>query len=579
MIDFIIKSSINLLALLLFYHLILEKEKMHQFNRFYLLFSIIFSFIVPFITIEVIDKSAETLVQTNTVMTGEATMVIMPETVNYTVIIIWSIYGLVTLLLLFRFMRNILKINSKIKSNTIIDYKNAKLVLLEEKTLPHTFWNSIFINETDYRNRKIEAELYTHELIHVNQKHTLDVLFIEILKMLFWFNPIFIFYKKAIQLNHEFLADEKVITIYDNIPFYQNLLLVHVNTNPAFDITSNLNYSITKKRFTMMTKSFSRTRAVLYKIALLPLFSGLIYFMCVQSVAQKNSLSSAKSTAKNNESITQTDNSKDKRRDAYYAGVRIIVQNKRNNSSIDKMYEELTLEEKKTYLNYVPEPSTKKQPSNKEYNDFKNSKKYAIWIDNKHVSNAALDNYSAADFAYYSGSIVGKNARTAKFPQPFQFALYTPKYFDENLKNSHLKYGGDTIKITISENKGNLKKSPVYKTDSIRKLDEMVHSLAEVEKEPEFPGGIEKFYQFVGENFKLPKTADDAKLKGKIYTTFVIEKDGSLSDIKVTLDIGYGTWKETLRVLKLCPNWNPGEIYDKPVRTLYSLPITIQSAD
>ena len=141
MIDFLIKSSISLLVLLLFYHLVLEKEKMHQFNRFYLLLSIVFSFVIPFITIEVIDESADALVQTNTVMTGEATMVIMPETINYTAIIIWSIYSLVTLLLLFRFMRNILKINSKIKSNTIIDYKNAKLVLLEEKTLPHTFWN------------------------------------------------------------------------------------------------------------------------------------------------------------------------------------------------------------------------------------------------------------------------------------------------------------------------------------------------------------------------------------------------------------------------------------------------------
>jgi beta-lactamase regulating signal transducer with metallopeptidase domain len=70
--------------------------------------------------------------------------------------------------------------------------------------------NTIFINQDDYHNRKIE-ELYTHELIHVTKKHSIDILIIETLKVLFWFNPIFIFYKRAIQLNHEFLADEKVV--------------------------------------------------------------------------------------------------------------------------------------------------------------------------------------------------------------------------------------------------------------------------------------------------------------------------------------------------------------------------------
>jgi hypothetical protein len=208
------------------------------------------------------------------------------ETIDYKPIILWSLYALVTSILLFRYIRNILKIVSNIKSNQIVEYKNAKLVLLEEQTPPHTFLNYIFLNKADYQNRKINKQLYAHELIHVNQKHTLDVLFVEAVKTVFWFNPIFIFYKKAIQLNHEFLADEKVVNAYNDIPFYQNLLLAHANTNPTFALTSNLNYSITKKRFIMMTKTVSRTKVFLFKIALLPLFSGLIYFMSVKSVAQ-----------------------------------------------------------------------------------------------------------------------------------------------------------------------------------------------------------------------------------------------------------------------------------------------------
>jgi protein TonB len=106
--------------------------------------------------------------------------------------------------------------------------------------------------------------------------------------------------------------------------------------------------------------------------------------------------------------------------------------------------------------------------------------------------------------------------------------------------------------------------------------DTSVHSLAGIEQKPEFPGGIEKFYQFVGKNYQAP---EEEGLKGKVYVTFVVEKDGSLTDIKVVRDIGYGTGKEAIRVLNKCPKWLPGEQNGKKVRVLYSLPITIQSAE
>lgn len=106
--------------------------------------------------------------------------------------------------------------------------------------------------------------------------------------------------------------------------------------------------------------------------------------------------------------------------------------------------------------------------------------------------------------------------------------------------------------------------------------DNNVYNTAGIEVKPEFPGGIEKFYSFVGKNYRVP---DEDGLRGKVYVTFVVEKDGSLTDIKVLRDIGYGTGKEAIRVLSKCPRWNPGIQNGKPVRVLYSLPITIQSAN
>ncbi|MFV8270806.1 energy transducer TonB [Flavobacterium sp. GT2N3] len=110
----------------------------------------------------------------------------------------------------------------------------------------------------------------------------------------------------------------------------------------------------------------------------------------------------------------------------------------------------------------------------------------------------------------------------------------------------------------------------------VEEVDNQIYNTAGIEVKPDFPGGINKFYKFVGDNYQTP---EEDGLKGKVYVTFVVEKDGSLTDIKVIRDIGYGTGKEAIRVLKKSPRWSPGVQNGKPVRVLYSLPITIQSAE
>lgn len=92
---------------------------------------------------------------------------------------------------------------------------------------------------------------------------------------------------------------------------------------------------------------------------------------------------------------------------------------------------------------------------------------------------------------------------------------------------------------------------------------------------PTFPGGIDNFYKYVAKNFKTPEM--DVEKAVKVYVSFVIEKDGSMTDIRVPRNPGYGLDKEAIRVLKsLKTKWSPGMIKGKPVRTAYNLPINIQ---
>ncbi|WP_264553719.1 energy transducer TonB [Flavobacterium sp. N2038] len=101
--------------------------------------------------------------------------------------------------------------------------------------------------------------------------------------------------------------------------------------------------------------------------------------------------------------------------------------------------------------------------------------------------------------------------------------------------------------------------------------ENQVYNTAGIEVRPEFPGGQEALEHFLKDNYKKPQN----DLKGKVYATFIIEKDGSLSDIKILRDIGFGTGAEAIRVLKNSPKWTPGKQNNKVVRVLYSMPIVI----
>lgn len=434
MTDYLIKSSTSLFVLLAVYHLFLEKEKMHTFNRFYLLLSIVFSFTIPFITIEVIKEIPQSSGKLQTLQPVLFSNGALPEEqANYIPLVILGLYLSVILLLAIRFIRNIVRIKNRIKTNTTLYYKQAKLVLLEQKGLPYTFLDAIFINKDDYNNRNIEAELYEHELTHVTQRHTLDVLFIETVKTIFWFNPIFIFYKRAIQLNHEFLADEKVVKSYNDVQFYQKLLLSKANGNQIVYLASNLNYSITKKRLLMMTKTTSASVTLLKQLALIPLFTALIFILCTKTIAQE---------------IKKTDK---------------------------------------------PKPVTKTQIKTK--------------------------------------SKPEPTVTQVKFAKPKQYAN------------------------EIKENKSNPE-----------------HIYGQADEQPEYPGGISEFYKYIGKNFKVP---EDLKESTRIITQFVIEMDGSISDIKILKDPGYGTVEEIKRILEKSEKWKPGKVNGKNVRVQYTLPISV----
>jgi protein TonB len=112
-------------------------------------------------------------------------------------------------------------------------------------------------------------------------------------------------------------------------------------------------------------------------------------------------------------------------------------------------------------------------------------------------------------------------------------------------------------------------------TGDIVKSEDQVYNAYNVDVMPQFQKGTEFLSAFIRQNYKNPKEG----LKGKVYVTFIVKKNGSIGDIKVLRDVGFGTGAEAIRVLKKSPKWIPGKKNNNVVRTLYSLPITVNNSD
>lgn len=95
-----------------------------------------------------------------------------------------------------------------------------------------------------------------------------------------------------------------------------------------------------------------------------------------------------------------------------------------------------------------------------------------------------------------------------------------------------------------------------------------------VENDPEFPGGMEALYEYLGKNIQYPTIAKENNITGKVYVTFVVEKDGSIANPRILRDIGGGCGQEAIRVVKAMPKWKPGKQRGKAVRVQFNLPVS-----
>jgi len=283
---YLLKSAAILAVLFVFYKLFLEQTSIHNFKRFYLFGSLLASFLIPLITFtSYVEVSPIVPIYTEGI--PQQIFIQTEETVNFWPFVLWTIYGLGVLFFSLKFFRNLFSLIQKIRRNP--QYRNSNFIniLLNEKVIPHTFFNYIFLNKKQFENHEIPQEVIFHEETHARQKHSIDIIFVEFLQILFWFNPLFYFIKRSIKLNHEFLADRAVLNAGAETSEYQKILLAFSSNAQTPSLAHSLNYSSIKKRFTVMKTHTSKRAIWLRSLLILPLLSVLIYGFSTKEIVKK----------------------------------------------------------------------------------------------------------------------------------------------------------------------------------------------------------------------------------------------------------------------------------------------------
>jgi len=279
------------LCFLVVYEFLLRKETFFNWNRAYLLITSIASLLLPFIKLKSFSKviPSEFFVNLPTVILGEEKVVtpVISESLSLVVLdtnfatfsIVWVWYaGMIVLagLLLFK----LVKIWKFKLTNSSVQKVGYSITTLKNSEDAFSFLRTIFLGDQIEKTQK--ESILKHEKVHVNQKHTLDLLWFELLRIVFWFNPLIYIYQKRITEVHEFIADKSASKHQQN--YYESLLAKTFNIAQFSLVNQFYSSSLIKKRIIMLTKEKSNKISKLKYLVVAPVIAGMLLFTsCEQS--------------------------------------------------------------------------------------------------------------------------------------------------------------------------------------------------------------------------------------------------------------------------------------------------------
>lgn len=272
--------------LYLYYHVALRNKKFHQYNRFYLLAAVVVSLLVPFLKIPVYFSTQATqssfVLQTLTVISSSGTEETVSALPTEQVVasafdpadLLYYVYAFLALFAFTRILLSLFKIRKLSRNNPVEKIDNINFVNTTEPATPFSFFHWLFWNRNiELRSEKGE-QIFRHELFHIQQRHSLDIIFIELLTVVFWINPFFHLIKKELRAIHEFLADKFAINETEKWSYAELLLMQALQTKQS--LVNPFFHNQIKRRIAMITSPQKTSHRYLRKLLVLPVTAILV---------------------------------------------------------------------------------------------------------------------------------------------------------------------------------------------------------------------------------------------------------------------------------------------------------------
>ena len=373
-----------------------------------------------------------------------------------------------------------------------------------------------FFRYAFFPNENVDPDIMRHEMSHIEHHHSWDILFAEVMMILQWFNPFIYLYKKELQSLHEYQADRDVVATGVDKKNYMMLILQQCTAVDFSGMSNNFSLILTKKRIKMITRN-EKAKGLWWRLlATLPVLAILL-------------IANTKVTAQEQKS------------DAIKKDVLTIQM-----GDFELFNDDGTQMQLKDTVVYYEDGTYTKFESSEAVDPFTGELRKTFTVKNYTAEGTPNPNI---DFTIRE---VEKHGDTMMYSMdPFTIS----GDIVNKLKNKIMT--DEDIDVEVTE-VGCVDNDTVYNI---------------VEQMPEYPGGVEAMMKYIAENVKYPEEAKNKNIAGRVFVSFVVEKDGSVSNVKVLRSIGGGCDEEAVRVIKSMPKWKPGMQKGKPVRVSFQIPI------
>lgn len=554
---YLLQVNLYLVVFYCFYKLLLDKETYFILNRIYLVGSGLLSVTIPFLRFEwltqqTVARQVYTGVDQLSGLVAQVGIIGGNEEQFDWGSLIVAIYVCGILFFIFRFIYQLVALK--------------RLLYQMGSGVAFSFFNKKVIS-TDVPEPEI---IDLHEEVHIRQKHTIDVLFFEILGIFTWFNPIIYAYKYTIKNIHEYLADEAAANFQGDKEIYSLLLLSQAfGTKPSTLTNGFFSKSLIKKRIYMLHKQRSKKTAILKYGLFVPLFA--LTLVLSSSTIRKNDKLIAVS-----EKIP-LDNIQQAVATTIEAPLRIVevnlapipepilVKDEQKSKKIkissdwDSFYRYLA-----SHISYPKDAVGHQMQGNVRVN---------FDVEAGKINNVAI----VGQLAQQTEAGLKQSVMAFQKELPAEDGNYS---FVTAFKTNQLSSKEEAIANEAPSGYNELPKLTISNVTIINVpkeeiVDEnMVYDHVNMINPPSYPGGIKKLYQFLAQTIRYPARASENNVQGTLFVSFTVERDGVLNDVKIEgRKLGFGLEEEALRVVKMSKRWIPGIQNGRTVRVKYNIPI------